>query len=194
MENVLNVEARPDSGKGAARKLRARGRIPGVIYGHQEKAVPFSVDPTPLRRTIHASGFGRNTVLKIEGLERTVLALLHDTQVDPVKRNLLHIDLLEVREDEKVTVSVPVELSGRAKGVVLGGTLQQLRRQVDVKCTPLTIPKKIVMDVREMNLNQTYHVSDLPFPEGTSPVSSEKLAIATLVAPAGAEEGGETAA
>jgi large subunit ribosomal protein L25 len=183
MENILNAEPREASGKGGARKLRQSGRIPGVLYGHKEKALSLSLDPHSLRKQMTASGYGRNTVLNVKGLEREVLALLKDTQVDPVRRDLLHVDLIEVREDEQVTVRVPVTYEGRAAGVRLGGRQQILRRQVRVRTTPLNIPKQLVVDVTTMALNDTYHASDIKLPEGVSLRTNVKESLVTIIAP-----------
>lgn len=198
MENVLNVERRNPDGKGGARKLRRSGLIPGVLYGHKEKSLSFAVDPRVLERKVNTSGYGRNTVLKIMGLDREVLALVKTTQVDPLRRTLQHIDLIEVRETEKVEVEVPLEVVGRSKGVFLGGSLQQVRRKVGVNCTPLTIPKSIKIDVTELDLNDTLHISDVNFPEGTTSSYPGSWSILTIAAPAmvaeASEDEGEAAA
>src|SRR5688500_1649811 len=115
MENVIEVQPRAQHGKGAARKLRATGKIPGVLYGHKEAPIPFEVDPTLLRKSLRSSDLGRNTVLTIRGLNREVLALVKDTQVDPVGRDVLHIDLIEVRSTDRVIVEVPVVLTGKSE-------------------------------------------------------------------------------
>src|SRR5690349_14758329 len=113
MEHVIDVEPRSAGNKSDARKCRAKGKIPGVLYGAKKKPRPFAVDPINLQRTVSTSGLGRNTVLTVKGLEESVLALLKDTQVDPVKRKLIHIDLIEIREDQEVAVDVPVEVTGK---------------------------------------------------------------------------------
>jgi large subunit ribosomal protein L25 len=187
MENILNVEPRESNGKGGARKLRRQGRIPGVLYGHKEKALAMSLDPHLLRKQVTKSGYGRNTVLHVKGLERDVLALLKATQVDPVRRNLLHIDLIEVREDEQVEVTVPVVYEGRALGVRSGGSLQIIRRQLRVKTTPLNIPKHIVVDVTDMDVNYTCHASDISMPDGVVLRTSTKVTLLNVAPPPVAE-------
>ena len=188
MEQELQVEPRTGAGKGGARKLRAQGLIPGILYGHKEKALSFSVKPETFERHIRGSGYGRNTVLRVKGLERDAMALLKDTQVDPVRRDLLHIDLIEVRETEEVTVSVPVTYSGRPIGVVEGGLLQIVRRRVPVTCTPLSIPKSIDIDVTEMTIGQTLHVADVQFPEGTRAGCPGAWTLVSVAAPPAAAE------
>ena len=192
MEQELQVEPRIGDGKGGARKLRAQGKIPGILYGHKEKALSFAVRPDAFERHIRGSGYGRNTVLRVRGLERDAIALLKDTQVDPVRRDLLHIDLIEVRESEEVTVDVPVSYSGRAAGVVEGGLLQIVRRRVPVVCTPLSIPKVIDIDVTDMIIGRTLHVTDVTFPEGTRAGCSGSLTMVSVAAPPAVAETAET--
>lgn len=197
-QQVIEVEHRGTRGKGAARKLRATGMIPGVLYGHKEAPVAFSVNPLELRKRIRASGMGRNTIFKLSGLDRDVLALLKETQVDPVRRDLLHIDLIEVREGDQVFVDVPLEFSGKAAGVVAGGDLQVVRRSIEVACSPLTIPRSIPVDVTPLEIGDTLHAGDLPFPEGVV-CTNERLAVVNIKAPRAeaaegeGEEGAEAA-
>src|SRR5688572_13530640 len=136
----IQVERRTESGKKTARKLRKGGKIPGILYGHKQEPVAFTVDPHEVHKKVRASGAGRNTVFKVSGLGRDVLALLKDSQIDPVKRALLHIDLIEIRESDRVVVEVPVELVGKPAGVVAGGVLQAVRRTIAVETSPLSIP------------------------------------------------------
>ena len=120
-QQVLEVEQRVGQGKGDARKLRASGKIPGVLYGHKEQPTPLSLDPHQLRKRIRASDLGRNPVLQLSGLDRSVMALIKDTQIDPVRRDLIHVDFFEVRETDRVVVEVPLEFEGKAAGVVRVG-------------------------------------------------------------------------
>lgn len=193
MEQIVDVQVQPrsQSGKGPARKLRAAGQIPGVMYGHKERAQPFAVDPTDLDRKIRSSGFGRNTVLRVHGLERNVLALLKATQIDPVKRNLMHIDLIEVREDEPVVVRIPVTLTGKCKGVVAGGMLQTIRHELKLACTPVSIPREILVDVTELDMNETLHINELDLPAGVTNVGGQNWAIVAVHAPSAAEVAAE---
>jgi large subunit ribosomal protein L25 len=188
MENLINVEPRPTSGKGAVRKIRKAGRLPGVLYGHKQKPLSFSVDPLVLKKTIISSGRGRNTVFRVKGLDRDVLALVKDTQIDPLRRDLVHLDLIEVREDEDVPVEVAVELVGKPLGVVDGGILQPVRRSVRIFCKPLAIPHKIEIDVTPLRIGEAIHVRDVNFPAGTRAAIPGHLTICTVVAPMAEEK------
>jgi large subunit ribosomal protein L25 len=192
MENVVNVEPRTAGNKSTSRRLRAEGKIPGILYGHKEPAVAFAVDPSKLERTLRSSGYARNTVLTLKGLDREVQTLVQDSQVDPVKRNLIHVDLIEVRPDDVLTLNIPFDVEGRAKGVVAGGVLQLAHREIKVSCKPAAIPKKITIDVSDLELGQAIHVGDVKLPAGVTAALPPTLTLLAIHAPRAAKE--ETAA
>ena len=181
-QQVIEVEQRGPGKKGAARKLRATGKIPGILYGHKEAPVPFAVNPLELRKKIRASGMGRNTLFKVTGLEREILAILKDTQVDPVRRDLIHIDMIEVRKGDVMEVDVPLVFTGKPEGVVQGGELQVVRRSIPVRTNPLNIPRSIEVDVTPMMLGDAKHAGDLTYPEGVICLNP-KFAVCTVKAP-----------
>lgn len=191
----IEVEKRDSRGKGEARKMRAAGRVPGVLYGHKEAPVALSLDPVRLRRQIEHSGKRRNTLFQLTGLDREVLALPKDIQIDPVSRVVLHVDFQEVRDGERVIVEVPISYSGRPEGVVRGGKLEGTRRTVKLDCSPLAIPLEIPLNIQPLQIGDTVRVSDLALPEGVIPAVDPKLTVATVKAPRGQkkddEEGGE---
>lgn len=188
MEHQISVEPRTVDGKGSARKLRRAGKVPGILYGHKEKPLPFALNPRDLDKILAAAGTGRNTVLKVQGLERDVLALVKDSQVDPVRRTAVHIDLLEVREDEAVAVEVPLHFVGKPAGIVKGGQLQAVRFALRVYAKPLSIPRVIDVDVSHLDINDVIHVRDVKLPEGIRPALPGHLTIVILAAPEKAEE------
>jgi large subunit ribosomal protein L25 len=181
-QQVIELEHRGPKKKGAARKLRASGKIPGILYGHKESPVPFAVNPLELRKKIRASGMGRNTIFKVEGLGRDVLAILKDTQVDPVRRDLIHIDMVEVRDGDVMEVDVPLVFTGKPEGVIHGGELQVVRRAIPVRTNPLAIPQSIEVDVTPMQLGDSMHASDLTYPEGVV-CTNPRFAICSVRAP-----------
>jgi large subunit ribosomal protein L25 len=194
MEQQLHFEPRDTQGKGAARKLRKAGKIPGILYGFKEPPMAFAVEPRALTRTVQASGLGRNTVLRVNGLSRSVLALLKDVQVDPLSHELVHVDLVEVRETVDVAVDVPLTFDGKPVGTVKGGMLQPITRSLRVYAKPLSIPRSISIDVSSLDLNESVHVSDVQLPEGLRHAMPGHTAVIVLVAPEAAEEKTETAA
>ena len=179
----LEVEKRATNGKGGARKLRKQGRLPAILYGHRQEPQSLALDPRQLFACLRASGMGRNTLFSLKGLGREVLALLRDVQSDPVRRDPLHLDLIEVRSGDVVEVSVPLEYEGRPVGVIAGGSLEGTQRTLQVKTSPLSIPAKIQVNVAQLNIADAMHVSDLQLPEGVKPAVSERMTIAHVRPP-----------
>lgn len=164
----IKAARRTETGKGAAARLRHIGQIPAIAYGKQLQAEPLSVSPVELSQ-VFSSERGRNTVIEldIEGKEKLTV-LLCDYQHHPISRAYLHADFLQIRLDLEVDVDVPLELTGKAPGVVLGGTLRQVYRRLPVRCLPEQIPVKIVQDVSSMGLDSHVATRDLALPEGVS--------------------------
>ena len=186
----LAIEIREPKGKGAARKLRAVGRVPGVYYGSGDSR-SISFDPSALERVISSSSAGMNTLIglvgatEIEGRQ----VLVKDLQRDPVLGNLLHADLYAVDLSKKVTVSVPVRLLGIPMGVQLGnGILDHALREVELECLPTSIPEDIEIDVSELDLGHSLHVRDLSLPADVILLSDSDLSVVSVVAPKVEEE------
>jgi large subunit ribosomal protein L25 len=164
----ISAAKRAVATKGHVRRMRGAGRIPAVAYGLDKPSVTLSVSPKDLVEVIQ-SEYGRNTVIELEvedGERQTVL--LADYQYHPITRNLLHADFYRIGMDRPVDVDVPFELTGKPKGVVMGGVLRQIYRKLPVRCLPSQIPVKIVRDVTELELDEHYAVKDLELPEGVS--------------------------
>jgi len=159
---------RQETKKGAMRRLRANGKIPAVAYGKKLTPRSLSVSPKDLE-DILGSERGRNTVIEldVQGADKLTV-LLSSYQYHPVGRHLLHADFLQINLDEPVSVEVPLELTGKAKGIVMGGTLRQVFRKLPVRCLPQQIPVKITHDVTELDLDQHVHVEDLGLPAGVT--------------------------
>lgn len=179
-EQEIVVERRDQSGKGPTRQLRAQGRVPGILYGHKEQPLSFSLDPNEFNKRLRASGRGRNTLFKVKGLEREATVLVKEMQVHPVRREITHLDFLEVRAEDMIVAEVPVRLTGRAAGQVQGGTVQLAMRTVKVRCKAFEIPKELVIDITPMQLNETFRVGKLELPAGVETIESERLAIVTI--------------
>ena len=191
-ENALNVETRQGAGKGVARKLRAAGRIPGVCYGKGEPSMSISLDPRALRHLLEQSEAGMNTLINLAveggGVFDGRMVLVRELQKDPVEGSYLHADFFAVDVQHAVEVSVPIHITGRAPGVELGGILDQALREIDLECLPLAIPSEILVDVSELDIGQSLHVSDLALPEGVTLCSDPGLSVVSVVAPAKVEE------
>jgi len=167
--DLMKVAAtrRTESGKSAARRLRAADKIPAVAYGEKAAAQSLAVSPKSLLDVL-ATAHGRNTVIEIDVEGDKFTALLTDYQYHPVSRSLLHADFLKISLDVPVDVEMPFETFGKCKGVIEGGTLHVVFRKLPVRCLPEKIPVKISYDVTELLLDGHVGAKDLPVPEGVS--------------------------
>ena len=186
---TLEVEDRSERGTRATRRLRRDGFVPGVVYGGtgQEDATSFKVNARTLR---HVLVDGSALIdLKVDG--KTLPVIVKDRQLDPVRDELIHIDLLEVRLDEKIQTQVGVHLEGieEAPGVKEGGVLEQVSHQLNIEALPTAIPEAINVDVSGMEIAATMHLSELTAPEGVEFLDDlEETIIATVVVPTEVEE------
>ena len=203
MDATLQAEKRAGRGKNEARRLRAQGRIPAVVYGAEKgKATEIAVDPKVLMRILHSES-GVNTLigLQVDGGDTRVL--VKEYQIDPIGHKLLHADFYQVAMDKTLTLTVQIVLKGEAPGVKQqGGIVDFVNREIDIEVLPGDIPENIVVDISELMLNQGIRVRDL-HTEGvkwtpvTEPetmivhvvsVKAEEPAPADVVAPVGAAE------
>jgi len=186
--NALVAELRDATGKGVARKLRAAGRIPAVLYGKGAESKAISVDPSALQRLLQSGGAGMNTLieLRVDGTTRTVL--VKELQRDPVRGRPIHTDFYLVELDQTVEVSVPIHLVGKAPGVELGGILDHPLREIELECLPRAIPERVEVDVSALEIGDSIHVRDLELPEGVSVQTDANLAVASVITPAVVEE------
>lgn len=166
--NSLAASPRPESGKGAARRLRAQGRMPAIAYGKGMDTLSLSVSPKELRRILGGER-GLNTIveLNLEGGER-IPTLVADYQIHPVSRDVLHADFKKIDLSEPVVVEVPLELVGKSTGVTMGGKLNQVYRALRVKCRPGDVPVKLTHDITEVGLDEVVAVKDMQLPEGVT--------------------------
>jgi large subunit ribosomal protein L25 len=184
MDTTLQAEKRGGRGKNEARRLRASGRIPAVLYGAEKNtAVEIAVDPKVLSRILHSES-GVNTLigLQLEGSDTRVM--VKEYQVDPIDHKLLHADFYQVAMDKSLTVTVPIVLKGEARGVKQqGGIVDFVHREIEIEVLPGDIPENITIDVSELMLNQGIRVRDLQT-EGAKwkPLSEPDMMIVHVVA------------
>ena len=188
---TLSVESRDTRGKGAARRLRQRGLVPGVVYGGGREATAIAIDVAGFERLLETSHGGVNTLIDLAGDSaasgRTVIA--KELQREAVRGALTHIDFYEVDLATKMEVSVPIHLVGTPEGVVKGGVLDQQQREIVLLCLPDGIPDEIEADVSGMELGDSLHIEDLIFPAGVEVATDENLTVATVLIPRGLKEG-----
>ena len=161
--STLQAEKRDTRGKNEARRLRAQGRIPAVVYGgEQGKATEISVDPKVLLRILHSES-GVNTLIGLEGVGAgDTRVLVKEYQLDPIYHKLLHVDFYQVAMDKALTVTVPILLKGEAKGVKQqGGIVDFVHRDIEIETLPGDIPENITVDISELMLNQGVRVRDI---------------------------------
>lgn len=179
----LNATPRTDTGKGVARKLRAAGQVPGVIYGHGRE---------PQTLTVNAREFDRlaervritSTVIELALDGKTARTLVREIQRHPIKRELLHVDFQELVAGEKVTVSVPLRFTGTAEGVKTGGgILEEVMHQIHVECDPSNIPDHIDVDVTALTIGHSLHIGDLTMPEGVVVTDDADQTVVVVSAP-----------
>ena len=186
MEATLHVEIRETRGKNEARRLRAKGRIPAVVYGTEKnKATEISVDPKILLRILHSES-GVNTLIGLEGagLAGGRKVLVKEYQLDPIDHKLLHADFYAIAMDKLLTVTVPIVIKGEPKGVKQqGGLVDFVSREIEVECLPADIPQHIDIDITELMLHQGVRVRDLPKDGKWQAVSEPDLMIVHVVAP-----------
>lgn len=184
---TLNVETRAGRGKSVTRKIRREGKLPGVLYGlGNSQAV--TVDPRVLLKLLLTEG-GRNQILNLKGQGVDGKhALVKDYQVNPVSRQLVHIDLLEIDVKKKINVTVALNIVGKSIGVAEGGVLNFIERTIEVKCLPTQIPAHIDVDVTALKIGASVHLDDLQLPEGVEKASHSNPTLITVVPPTKEEE------
>ena len=162
MDATLQAEKREEKGKNSARRLRASGRIPAVLYGAEKgKAVDIAVDPKALSRILHSES-GVNTLIGLDFEGSSTRVLVKEYQLDPIGHKLLHADFYQVAMDKTLTLTVPIVLKGEARGVKQqGGIVDFVNREIEIEVLPADIPEHIVVDVSELMLNQGIRVRDI---------------------------------
>ena len=172
----LNVKARSELGSRANKRLRDAGHVPGVIYGHKEAVVPVTL---PKRELVHHLHHGAHVFdLALDGKSEKVL--VKEIQYDHLGSTVLHVDFARVSLDERVEVTVPLELKGTPKGEADGGVLTQVIAELEVECLVTDIPDVIRHNISEMALNDVLHIRDLKVPAGVRIVQDGELIVATV--------------
>lgn len=184
-EAKLKATPREDTGKGPNRKLRAAGRVPGVVYGHNEKTRKLSLDAHELE-TLFSRISVENTIIKldIQGEKGDVQALVREVQAHPVKGDLVHVDFYQIHAGEKVDVQIPVHLTGTAVGVKAGGVMDHQIHELPIRCLPAAIPESIDVDVSKLDIGDSIHVGDLTFPADVEVEMDADRTVCSVVAPA----------
>lgn len=182
-EMTITAEARDSRGKNEARRLRAKGSMPAVLYGGSDGPTPVAVSPKELTKILN-SRTGHNTIfnLSIAGQQDTPVMIV-DWQFDPIKDSLLHADLKRIDLSQRITVMVPVVTQGDPKGVkIQGGIHEIITREIEIECLPNDIPEQFVVDVSELLIGQNIRAGDIPMSESMKLVSPPDAVISHVIA------------
>jgi large subunit ribosomal protein L25 len=195
----LKANIRTETGKGPARRLRAEGLVPAVLYGSGAESMMLYVKAEDLIKIIRAEkgekGFIK-LVIDDSGNKAERISVLKELQTNTVTKKVVHADFYEIRMDRKLTLDVPIHLVGAAIGVEKGGELQQFKRDVKISALPGSMPRHIDVDVTELMIGSTIRVGDLKLGEGVDVLDAGNISIATVGAKRGtiSEEGAPAAA
>jgi len=183
METKLTAERRDDHGKGVARKLRAAGRVPAVLYGHGQETQALSVDAHDMFRVLHTSA-GANVLVDLKVDKDEHLVLPREIQRNHIKGTIVHVDFLVVSRTETIQVNVEIVDVGEAPGVKQGGVVDHHLREVLVECFPQDVPEHLEADVSGLDLNDVLHVSDLVASEGVTILTNPEETVLAVIVPA----------
>ncbi len=180
---TVPVEIRESRGKNEARRLRRRALVPAVVYGSGQPTLAVSVDPGLIVRILHSSA-GHNTIFNLDVQNgETTPVMLVDWQLDPVRGNLLHVDMKRIDLTKKLRVSVPVHTEGDPKGVKQqGGLLELVNREIEIECLPDDIPERFTLDVTELLIGQVLRASDVALTKNMKLLSHADAVIAHVIA------------
>ena len=186
----LKVERRDDTGRSAARKLKARGVVPAIIYGAKQKPQPLQVSVRDINAMLsHASGENILVELEIAGEKSNHMALVQEVQHSPVGGDVLHVDFHAISMDQKIHADIPLEALGVPTGVKnFGGLLEQNLRTLSIECLPRDLPDRLTVDVSALNIGDAIHVRDIQLPSGVTAKVQLDLTAFSVLEPAVEEE------
>jgi len=185
-QNTLNVLKRVRMGKRGAKAIRREGNVPAILYGKGAEPIPIVINPVDLKQALSTDA-GENTLLEIsvqnDSEEIKKLSLLRDIQYDYMTSKPIHFDFQALDIEKKITVSVPVAVTGKSKGVKEGGILEEILREISVECLPKDIPNSFEVDVSELEIGDSIHVSILEITDEVNILHEEDETIVTVLAP-----------
>jgi len=190
----VKAATREDGGKKAARKLRAAGSLPGVLYGGGKEAVSLTIDRHDFENIIHHSRGGEHAILRLEVEDKPELStpvLLKEIQHHPLRGDYLHADFLRIRLDEQITTMVAIRVEGQAPGVTEGGILDHQMREVEIECRAMDVPDEFVVDVSELHIGDSIHLTDVELPDGVTLVDDPERSVVAVLAPRIVKEAAE---
>lgn len=185
METIeIHMEPREADGTQTAKRLRREGKLPGIFYGPKSQPVSLQVDAKEF--VTRVGGLEGSHLIRIKSASPLLadkVALLKEMQFHPVTGNVLHADFYEVDLTERIQVKIPLHFVGKAAGVVRGGILQPVVREIEVECLPMDIPEYVNVEVSSLDIGDALHVTDLLIPTGVAPVYETDFTVVTVVPP-----------
>lgn len=179
----LSATPREGTGKGSARSLRAKGQVPAIIYGHGREPQPLAIDTRELEKLLSKIS-AESTVIELSMDGKSARTLIREIQRHPFKRQILHVDFQELVAGEKVTVRIPIVLTGVPEGVrVDAGILDQVMRELEIEVDPANIPNHVEVDVNPLRIGDSVHVRDIALPEGVELVGEPDSTVCVVSAP-----------
>ncbi len=185
-QSTLTVTKRKRMGKSGAREIRKEGNVPAVLYGKGTEPLSLVINPSELKTALSTEA-GENTLLDIRvkdgEAETPKLSLLREIQYDYLTSKPIHFDFQALDMKQNITVNVPVQIEGRPIGVKEGGILEEVLREITVECLPINIPNSFILDVTEMDIGDSIHISTLEIEEGVTILHEPEDTIVTVLAP-----------
>lgn len=175
----ISATPRTENGKGSSRRLRSAGKLPAVAYGKGQPTQALVVDPTDVVNVL-TSDLGINTLIQLDVAGEAINTMIGEYQYHPISRKLLHADFIRVKDGAAVDVKVPLRFSGKAKGIVMGGKLTTVFRDLPIRAIPGKIPVEIVHDITELDLDQAVAAGELQLGEGVEVLLPPKQTVALI--------------
>jgi large subunit ribosomal protein L25 len=185
----LKARVRQESGKGPARRMRSAGMIPAVFYGSGAEALSLSVSARDLMKLLKEREESLFVKLQIDegGKEAERLSMIKEIQVSPSGGGILHVDFYEIRMDHELTVDVPIHLVGKPAGLIDGGELHHLKRELKISGLPSLLPEYVEIDVSSLRIGDSLKVGDIPLGKGIEALDAADIAVAAVAATRAAE-------
>ena len=175
----LNVNVRDEKGTSSVRRIRLQNQIPAVLYHSGLDALSLSIDKKELYKALNTG----QVIFEVTVQDENQFVLVKDVQYHPVNDNIMHVDFQKVKEDEKISLEVPLRIEGEAEGVKAGGILVQIVSTITVQCKPTTIPEALIIDVTNLELNSSLFVKDIQLAADVEIMTSEDLAVVSVQEP-----------
>ncbi len=180
----LNVNVREGKGTSFARRLRLENKVPAILYHSGLEGISLSIEKSELYKALKTGQF----IFEVKVDDKNQFVLVKEIQYHPVTDEIIHVDFQQVKEDQKISLEVPLRTEGESEGVKLGGILVQLLNVVTINCRPSNVPEALSIDVSELEMNSSLFVKDIVLPDDIEMVTAEDIAVVSVQEPKKEEE------